>query len=105
MIPIICLVQEGQIAAPLSEDLKSSMQQVAADSFGATPDVAWVEVKEGNGFTEAMPSTTSIVSMQATRALQQDERIAVMEAICDAWMSRTGCSINEIVAAVSDPAA
>ncbi len=105
MIPILCLVQEGQIAPSIGEDLRSSLDQIAQDHLGSTAGINWVEVEAGSGFTEAKPSTSSLVSIQSDRMLSQDERISIMQKICDSWIEKTECSINEIVASVNDPAA
>jgi len=105
VIPILCLVQEGHIAPSVGEDLRSSLNQLAQDHLGSAAGINWVEVQAGSGFTEAKPSTSTLVSIQSDRALTQDERISIMQKICDFWMEKTDCSINEIVASVNDPAA
>ena len=103
MIPIMCLVQEGGIEPSVGEALKADLTGLVLRVFGDKGEVAWIEIEKGNGFTEAKPSTSSLVSIQANRSMSQEERVSVMKSICDFWMARTGCSINEIVAAVSDP--
>ena len=103
MTAIMCLVQEGRIEPSTATALKDGLGAIAAKAFGGGPQINWIEVQKGNGFTEAKPSTSSLVSMPSSRPLPQQERIAIMKAICDLWMDKTGCSINEIVAAVSDP--
>lgn len=103
MIPIMCLVQQGGIEPSVSGVLKTDLMELAQRAFDEESEIAWIEVGKGNGFTEAKPSTSSLVSIQANRPLPQGERIAIMKNICDFWMQRTSCSINEIVAAVSDP--
>lgn len=105
MIPILCLVQEGRITPSVSDELKANLSQLAKSALKADAAINWIEVKEGSGFTEAKPSTSSLVSIQSNRVLETEERVSMMMAICDFWMDKTGCSINEIVAAVSDPAA
>lgn len=103
MIPVMCLVQEGQIAPSVGEQLRSSLSALSQKTLGVDAAISWLEVKAGNGFTEAKPSTSSLVSMLANRPLAQAERVRIMQDICDVWMAATDCSINEIVAAVRDP--
>ena len=104
MIPVMCLVQEGGIDPSVGAALQADLSNLVRQVFGDKGELAWIEVKKGNGFTQAMPSTSSLVSIQANRPLAHDERVSIMKSICDFWMKRTGCSINEIVAAVNDPA-
>ena len=104
MIPILCLVQEGGIAPAVSQQLEIRLSDITGKALDTDTQVMWIEVAKGNGFTEGKPSTSSLVSVQSPQALRQDDRIALMSEICDLWMEQTGCSINEIVAAVSDPA-
>ena len=104
MIPVTCFVQEGQIDPATGEALRGDLSQLSQSALGSEAHINWVEVKNGNGFTEAKPSTSSLVSIQCDRALSKDERMAMMNNICDAWMEKTGCSLNEVIAAVYDPA-
>lgn len=103
MIPILCLVQEGNIERSVVENLKVELTQLTQSALAGEPAISWIEVKRGNGFTEAKPSTSSLVSIQSNRVLSQKERISMMEKICNFWMAETYCSINDIVATVSDP--
>lgn len=105
MIPCMCLVQEGQINERVASTLKSKLEDFAQKTFNAPASVNWLVVGRGNGFTEAKPSTTSLVSFQSNQALSKEDRTAMLEGICDLWMAETGCSIAEIVASVSDPQA
>lgn len=103
MIPVLSFVQEGQIASSTFETLEKGLADICQSAFGDEPAIRWVEVQPGNGFSGAQPSKASLVRMEANRSLAQEERVEIMEKICDFWMENTGCSINEIVAAVSDP--
>lgn len=103
MIPVLSFVQEGQIAPPILETLEKGLADICLAAFGVEAAFRWVEVPVGNGFSGAQPSKASLVRMEANRGLAQEERVEIMQKICDFWMENTGCSINEIVAAVSDP--
>lgn len=103
MIPVLALVQEGQITETVTHQLKTGLSEIALSEFDQVAEIRWLEVKPGNGFSDAVSSRASIVSLQANQPLPQDRRIAVMHRLCDLWRDKTGCSINEIVASVSDP--
>lgn len=103
MIPILSFVQEGQIAPSMIEVLEKGLGDICHSAFGSASHVHWVEVQSGNGFSGAKPSRASLVRIQSNRNLPQDERVEIMKQVCDFWMENTGCSINEIVAAVGDP--
>lgn len=105
MIPCTCLVQEGQVPAQSETELKSRLEAFAQRAFGAEPAINWITVPQNGGFTAAKPSTSSIVTMQANRPLEQADRVALLEEVCDLWMDQTGCSLDEIVAVISDPQA
>ncbi|MEM1132302.1 MAG: hypothetical protein AAGH53_05140 [Pseudomonadota bacterium] len=104
MIPITCFVQQGQIGADIAGALREELGAFAQSELDGEAMINWIEVKPGNGFTEAKPSTSSLVSIQSPQALAQAERIAMLQRICDLWMEKTACSINEIVASINDPA-
>ena len=104
-VPCMCLVQEGQIAADVQARLRDDMTAFARRAFDATPQFAWIEVAKGDGFTEAKPSNSIIVSMTAPRPLDQAQREPLIRELGDIWLESTGLSLNEVVAAVNDPAA
>lgn len=105
MIPILCLVQEDQITPSVCQELKDNLNSLVTSLLNNEADITWIEVSKGNGFTARKPSRSSIVSLSANRPLSDDERLAAMKTICDLWTDKTGCTMNEIVAAVSDPIA
>ena len=103
MIPILSFVQEGQLEPHLLSVLESGLSDICQSAFGAEAFIHWVEVKDGNGFSGAEPSKASLVRIQSNLNLAQEDRVQVMHQVCDLWIEKTGCSINEIVAAVGDP--
>lgn len=103
MIPCICFFQDGQIDGARRAALTAQLDAFSRRAFDAPANQTWIAVPPGNGFTEAKPSTSSIVTFQADTALDQPTRIRLLERICDIWMAETGCSLNEIVATVTDP--
>ena len=105
MIPCMCLVQEGQISAQQEANLRAAMTDYAKRSFGAEPEVSWITVAKGSGFTEAKPSNSVLVSMTADRPLVPSEREPLIRELCDIWMDKSGRDANEVVAVVRDPEA
>ena len=103
MINCTCLVQADQQPARREGTLTAALDAFSERAFGAPASINWVTVPAGNGFTAGEPSTSSIVSMTAPEPLDQTIRASLLGELCDLWMAETGCSINEIVAVISDP--
>lgn len=103
MIRCMCLVQEGQAPDNKREVLVEKLNSFTQASFNEDADVYWHAIPQGSGYTAAKPSTSSIVSVTAPKPLSQAERIPLLNEICELWMNETGCSINEVVASMSDP--
>ncbi|UTW56507.1 hypothetical protein [Kordiimonas sp. SCSIO 12610] len=105
MIPVMCLVQAGQVSSELEAQLKDDMTQFTSESFGSAAEVVWIEVPEKSGFTAGVPSTSILVSMQSPKKLETSERVPLLQKLCDVWLERTGLSINEVVGVIADPQA
>ena len=103
MINCTCIVQAGQSPDQNKEKLQSVLTNFTSTSLGEDAQITWIPVAPGNGFTEAKPSTSSVVSITANRALSATERESLLHALVDLWTSETGCSIDEIVAVIADP--
>lgn len=103
MIRCVCLVQGGQIADAQQLKLTATLQALCKRAFGQSLEVNWIAIAPGNGFTGGKPSTSSIVSVAAPEPLEQGRRASILAEICDLWMQETACSMNEIMAVVSDP--
>ena len=103
MIPCTCMVQAGQVADLSGAALQDRLQAFSQSAFGAPMKIRWVTIAQGNGFTAGVPSTSSIVSIEANAPLDQGRRETLMKEICDLWMATTECSLDEIVAVLTDP--
>lgn len=103
MVPVMCIVQEGQISLETEYGLKAQIGEFTQRAFSAPADIDWIVVPEGSGFSAAQPSTTVIASLHANRALEQDERISLLRELGDICMSKTGRSANEIVTSIRNP--
>ena len=102
MIPVMCVVQEGQISTEVEYALKSEISEFTKRAFDALADIDWIEVPKNSGFTAAKPSTTVITSLQANRPLEQAERVSLLRELSGICMNRTGRSFNEVVTAIRD---
>lgn len=100
MIPVMCIVQEGQISTEAEDALKSAISNLVNRAFDAHADIDWIEVPKGSGFTAAKPSTTIIASLHANRPLGQGERVSLLKELSDICMTETGRSSKEIVTAI-----
>lgn len=103
MIPVMCIVQEGQITSAAEHGLKTGINQFTLDAFATPADIDWIVVQEGSGFTAAEPSNTVIASLHANRELEQGERIGLLKKLGDICMAHTGRSANEVVTSIRNP--
>lgn len=96
----VCLIQENQIPDEHIKVLESGIHNIIADyNMDTLADIKWIVIPEGDGWTAAAPSTSSVVTLYAA-PISQETRIDVLNALCDLWTDTTQCSINEIIASV-----
>lgn len=103
MIACTCMVQEGQIEPSVEASIRSKLGAFSQDAFGEQAAINWIAIKRGGGFTAGEPSTSSLVSFRSNAPLSSEDRITMLNQVCDLWMGETHCSINEIVVSISDP--
>lgn len=104
MIRCTCIVQEGQAPDQNKETLQAALSGFTTAALGEASQVSWIPVAAGSGFTEGKPSTSSIVSMTAASSLSADHRESLLRELVALWTDETGCSVDEIVAVIADPA-
>lgn len=103
MIPVMCVVQKGQITPIVEKELRSEIADYTKRAFEAEANITWIEVPEGSGFTAGEPSTTIIASLHANRDLDQKTRISLLNELCDICVAATGLTPNEVVTSVRNP--
>ena len=103
MISCTCFVQEGQSPDQRKENVQALLERFTSASFGEQAQIAWIPVAAGNGFTAGAPSTSSVVAMTANEPLAPSRRESLLREFVGLWTVETGCSIDEIVAVISDP--
>ena len=103
MIHCICMVQDGQISTDQEITLLRDTADFASRHFGDAPEFNWVTVGQGNGFTEAKPSNSVIVSMNADRSLAPSSREPLLRELCEIWERGADLSPNEVVTVIRDP--
>ena len=103
MIPVMCIVQEGQIPQNSERDLKAEIGAFTQRTFSVPADIDWIVVPKGSGFTAAEPSTTVIASLHANRPLPQPERVALLKELGEICMLHTGRTANEVVTSIRNP--
>lgn len=103
MIQCLCMVQQGQISEAQQAVLRAETSAFAERRFGSAPAIQWVEVPEGCGFTEAKPSTSVLISMNADRSLAPSEREPLLRELGDIWIEHAKRGPNEVVTVISDP--
>ena len=104
MVICNCIIQEGQISADGVAALQRDLNSFAQRAFGAPAEFSWLTVPKNSGFTAGAPSTSSIVSMRAAEPLAQSHRAELLNELCGIWTRITGCSLNEVVGVIADPA-
>lgn len=102
-IPYRCMVQEGQISSQTETALKDSLIAFSEKAFGEPAIFNWLVVPTRSGFTAGEPSTCSFVLALSNQNLEKESRTELLREICDIWMQETGCSLDEVVAAIGDP--
>ena len=103
MISCVCMVQEGQITPDQQAILRRDTADFAQRHFGGEPQFNWVTVGKGNGFTEAKPSNSVIVSMNADRSLAPSSREPLLRELCEIWERGAQLSPNAVVTGIRDP--
>lgn len=103
MILVMCVVQQGQMSAAVEDALKEEIDAFSRRAFQEPAEIDWIEVPEGSGFTAGRPSTSVIASMQSSRNLVQDERVALLKELCHICMIKTGRSSHDVVTSIRDP--
>lgn len=100
MVQCVCFLQEGQIPDAVVDALRTGITNlVRAERLADHVDFAVIVVPKGQGWTAGAPSTTSVVSVTAP-PMPQERRVSLLHALCDLWMSRTGCNTEEILATI-----
>lgn len=99
-----CIVQAGQISAETQAALRANLDSFAREKFGSPAEIGWVEIAPGSGYTANKPSTSSIVSLAPDAPVEQSVRIGMLTELCELWSSQTGCTLDEIVGVINDPA-
>ena len=105
MINCLCVIQQGQGPDQQRDELAAALNTYTEAHFADSVQVNWLPVPEGGGFTAGKPSTSSVVSMTANENLPQARRETLLRELVALWTNKTGCSIDEIVAVIADPAA
>ena len=104
MINCMCVIQEGQGPDQKRGELATLLDGYAREHLGDSLQVNWLPVPAGCGFTAGKPSHSSVVSMTANEKLGQVQREQLLRELVRLWTEHTGCSIDEIVAVIADPA-
>ncbi len=106
MISFNCIIQEGVIEDELRPCLVAELAQASVSILGGDPsevEVKFAVIPHGYGFRGGELSTTSMVRGTVTPGCpDQETRVRLMQAISDAWMGQTGCSVDELVVSARD---
>ena len=103
MVTCMCVVQGEQAPDRRQEEMKTLLQGFSDRAFGEAAQIAWLPVPPGNGFTAGKPSSSSVVAFTANQPLGAEQRETLLRELASLWTEETGCSLDEIVAVISDP--
>ena len=95
-----CFLQEAQLSEATINALGVGIRQLVSDhGLGDKLHASWIVVPEGCGWSAGEPSRCSVVSL-VTPEIEQPQRVAILTALCDLWMDKTGCAADEVLATV-----
>ena len=103
MIRCTCMVQEGQLSEAQVQNLRSETSAFAKREFGSAPEINWIIVPKGGGFTEGKPSTSVLVTMNADRPLSLVEREPLLRELGAIWEQHAERRPDDVVTVISDP--
>ncbi len=105
MSSVNCLIQAEGRAVAARDELERGLVAVH-DAHAPEPgiEVSWQVVPEGYMFTEGRPSTTSVVAFSLDHPTTLPEREVFLRDVCDLFAGVTGCTVNEVLAAITPPA-
>ena len=106
MRKLICSVQQGKVARALFPGLEAALKSCYAEHFGARPAVMmiWIEVPQGQGYTEGRLSDVSWIMVEVEDGLAQSRREAAMLALAAQWARVAGVATDRIVLTLCDSA-
>ena len=105
MARVVCMVQQGQASERKQDELAERLAALGRETFGdppGDPDLRWVSIPDGYGFTAGRPSTSSLVIRTVPPGYPDDQREAFLLRVCDLWQDVTGCTKDEIVVTAFD---
>lgn len=102
MIPVMCIIQEGQVSPEAEKGLKAQISSFTQRAFAVSADIDWVVVPIGCGFTAAEPSRAVNAALHPNRPLKQAERLTLLEELRDICITHTGRSVNEVMTSIGN---
>ena len=98
-----CIVQADSTADQRRTALEDRLRShAAAHGLGDQPTFSWTVAAAGFMFTEAAPSTSSIISCLVPGPTEYAERERFMRGVCDLWRAETGATDHEIVVSITE---
>ncbi|MEM9200293.1 MAG: hypothetical protein AAGC53_01475 [Actinomycetota bacterium] len=97
-----CIVQEASPAEQRQVALEARLKAHAAEHGVGEATVSWTVAADGYMFTEAKPSTSSIIACLIPGPTTLDQRESFMRGVCDLWSAETGCTDHEIVVSITE---
>ena len=103
MILASVLVQEGQISPDARESIVVALHSFTQQHFGEQTTIEWKEVRTGSGFTGGEPSKAVVVSLLASRPVDEDHRERCLRALVDCSLEYLQCAPENLFASIRDP--
>lgn len=102
MIPVMCIVQEGQVSPEDEKGLKAQISRFTQRAFAVSADIDWIVVPIGCGFTAAEQSRAVVASLHPNRPLKPVERLKLLEELRDICITHTGRAVNEVMTSIGN---
>lgn len=103
MIPVMCIVQQGQVPKEAEADMKAQIDDFTRKAFFEPADIDWIVVPHGSGFTAGDPSQTVVASLHANRPLPKAERTALLRELGDICSRHAGVSPHDVLTSIRNP--
>lgn len=98
---VLCLVQfhEKGVTNGRKKRLSAGIQKAYNEHVDASAKLKmiWVSLPDGQAWLAGHPSTATTLLTPVPDDISQEDRVALMGAICEDWMDVTKCSVDEII--------
>lgn len=98
-VTVMCTVHEDGVWVGKNAELQAIIERAYREHINGQAKfrLIWAQLPEGQGWLAGHPSTASTLLVPVPDDISQNARVSMMSAICDGWMTLTGCNVDEII--------